>query len=62
MGHQLDDDKIAMGMSEDTNTTGWDEIDGLENLARSERINDPQAIANAHKEAQIIKDEQKKFL
>ncbi|KAJ2957410.1 hypothetical protein NQZ79_g6854 [Umbelopsis isabellina] len=62
MGHRLDDDKIAMGMSEEANTTGWDEIDGLEDLARSERANDQQAIENAHKTANMIKNEQKKSL
>jgi hypothetical protein len=62
MGHRLDDDKIAMGMSEEANATGWDEIDGLEDLARSERVNDQQAIENAHKTANMIKNEQKKSL
>jgi hypothetical protein len=55
MGHQLDDDKIAMGMSEGSSSTSWDEIDDIENLARAERINDQVAIENAHKTANMIK-------
>ncbi|CAO3661725.1 unnamed protein product [Umbelopsis ramanniana] len=62
MGHQLDDDKIAMGMSEETTNTGWDEIDGMEDLARTERMNDNVAIENAHKTANMIKMKQNQSL
>jgi len=61
-GHQLDDDKIAMGMSEESTGMSWDQVDGMENLARIEKMNDPIAIENAHKTANMIKMEQKKSL
>lgn len=60
MGHQLDDDKIAMGMAEESSGMGWDEVDGMENLARAEKMNDPIAMENAHKTANMIKMRQKK--
>lgn len=62
MGHQLDDDKIAMGMSEETTNISWDEIDGMEDLARTERMNDTVAIENAHKTANMIKMKQNESL
>lgn len=61
MGHQLDENKIAMGMSEESGMS-WDEVDGIESLARTEKMNDPVAIENAHKTANMIKSEQKKSL
>lgn len=61
MGHQLDEKKIAMGMSEESGMS-WDEVDGIESLARTEKMNDPIAIENAHKTANMIKLEQKKSL